>query len=581
MPMRLITALLATIACGPGFVTSILAQGPAIAVLQYGLKPVPGPDGRTVDTLEVTAVISGWQPAPGSALLELAHVTFNVPSAARNLDVLEANDELGEWILQARDEGEGDAARRRWYAPRAPQGDIRVRYRVPAHAPLAPRGAAPPTELRNDAGAVSGSGAAFLLRPPAGEFVFRVSWDLSALPSGASAASSLGYEPAKALPAGALDRAYFMAGDLRRYPEPPAASGFFSAWQGEPPFDAQRLMATAEALRERFADFFGTALEAYGIFMRPNPVNPGGGIGLHRSFVVTFDATTDVTDLMFTLSHEMFHTFQPRLDDGGGANASLAQAWFNEGLAVFYQREFLFRAGLIDSESYLRDLNMHAARYYTSLLGNLPNSEIAAGFWRDTRIRTLPYDRGFLYFATVDEALRQASAGRRSLDDLVRGLRVLQDQRQTLVPADWEEAILRELGTPGLVAFREAMQGATPLPSASAFGPCFTRVRKDLQRYELGFEPAVLTESDRIVRGLIAGSAAERAGLRNGDRILKPVPQDAIQGDQQALLTLHVGRDGVEFDVSYRPRGETVPAWQWQRVPGRAESTCRESRAAG
>ena len=98
---------------------------------------------------------------------------------------------------------------------------------------------------------------------------------------------------------------------------------------------------------------------------------------------------------------------------------------------------------------------------------------------------------------------------------------------------------------------------------------------KNLERYELGFEPAVLIEADRIVRGLIPGSAADRAGLRNGDRILKPVPQDAIQGDQQALLTLQVQRVGEEFELSYRPRGETVAAWQWQRVSGIAEANCR------
>jgi predicted metalloprotease with PDZ domain len=111
-----------------------------------------------------------------------------------------------------------------------------------------------------------------------------------------------------------------------------------------------------------------------------------------------------------------------------------------------------------------------------------------------------------------------------------------------------------------------------------AFG--LTRVSRDLQRYELGFEPAVLVEPERIVRGLVPGSAAERAGLRNGDRILKPVPQDAIQGDQEARLTLEIRRDGRDFLISYRPRGETVPAWQWERIPTVAEELCRTLRAA-
>ena len=113
-----------------------------------------------------------------------------------------------------------------------------------------------------------------------------------------------------------------------------------------------------------------------------------------------------------------------------------------------------------------------------------------------------------------------------------------------------------------------------PLPGSGAFGPCFRRTTRELRRYELGFEPAVLTENPRIVKGLIEGSEAQRAGLRNGDRILEPVPQDAIQADQQARLGLQVRRDSDDFELSYLPRGETVTAWQWERVDNIPEEEC-------
>jgi predicted metalloprotease with PDZ domain len=399
------------------------------------------------------------------------------------------------------------------------------------------------------------------------------------LPDGSSAISSLGYGPTEAMPVATLDSVYFMAGKLGRYPAivdtGGAENGFFSAWQGQPPFDAQALMGTAETLREDFINFFNSQRSGYGIMMRPNLVNPGGGIGLHNSFVITFDQATDVEGLEFTLSHEMFHTYQPRLDEGGESNSSLSQSWFNEGLAVFYQREFLFRSGRIDSAAYLEDLNRHAARYYTSAMGNTPNSEIAAGFWRDTRIRTLPYDRGFLYFATVDEAIRKASNNQRSLDDLAKALRQQQDAGQSLTSKDWENALQEELGEAAVQAFHDMLNGAAPLPSSEAFGPCFRRTSGEFRRFQLGFDPAVLVEPKRIVRDLIPGSAAEAAGLRNGDEILKPVPQDGIQGDQQALMKLQIKRGDEEFEIAYLPRGETVSAWQWERVPEINEADCR------
>lgn len=568
-------------------VVSIVGGGPGMApaeeaapALQIALKPLPGSDSHTIEAIDVTETLAGRIFETGSVLLELAYVTFNVPSAAGRIEQLEAHDEHGRVSVSARDLGEGDSARRQWFADRETGETLTVRYRVAVAAPLAPRGAAPPTELRNEHGAVSGSGAAFLLRPPAGSYRFSVTWDLSSLPDGASAVSSLGYQPNEALPVDTLDRVYFMAGNLGRYPDESLPAEFFSAWQGDPPFEAGHLMASAETLREAFIIFFDAERGGYGIMMRPNPVNPGGGIGLHRSFVITFDQETDVEDLGLTLSHEMFHTFQPQMDDGGEPNRSLEHAWFNEGLAVFYQREFLFRAGLIGAGAYLRDLNTHAARYYTNALGDTPNSEVAAGFWRDTRIRTLPYDRGFLYFATVDEAMRKSSGNRGSLDDLAKEMRTLQDRGQAPTPASWAALVKRELGDDGVSALDQMLAGSAPLPSSDAFGPCFQRISRDLQRYELGFEPAVLVETERIVRGLVQGSAAELAGLRNGDRILKPVPQDAIQGNQEARLTLQVRRDGQDSTINYRPRGETVSAWQWERIPTVPEETCRASRAA-
>jgi len=112
------------------------------------------------------------------------------------------------------------------------------------------------------------------------------------------------------------------------------------------------------------------------------------------------------------------------------------------------------------------------------------------------------------------------------------------------------------------------------LPEPGGFGPCFTRVTKPMRRYLLGFEPAVLVEPQRIVRGLVTGSAAERAGVRNGDAITKPVPQDMIQGQQDATLTLELLRDGQPLTVTYLPRAETVAAYQWIRTGSLPDSAC-------
>ncbi len=111
------------------------------------------------------------------------------------------------------------------------------------------------------------------------------------------------------------------------------------------------------------------------------------------------------------------------------------------------------------------------------------------------------------------------------------------------------------------------LNGAVVVPPSDAFGPCFTRTVAELRRFDLGFDPAVLVSQDRIVRGLKQGSEAERAGLRNGDRIMNRFPQDAMQADQSATLTLRIERGGREREITYLPRGVAVPAYQWAARP--------------
>ena len=62
--------------------------------------------------------------------------------------------------------------------------------------------------------------------------------------------------------------------------------------------------------------------------------------------------------------------------------------------------------------------------------------------------------------------------------------------------------------------------------------------------------------------------------MRNGDEITRPVGQDQLQGEQDGILTLQLQRDGSPLTISYKPRGQTVPAWQWQRKAGTAGQSC-------
>ncbi len=297
-----------------------------------------------------------------------------------------------------------------------------------------------------------------------------------------------------------------------------------------------------------------------------NTRNPGSGIGLTDSFAYTFNHTSKPDDLRSLLPHEMLHSWVNSLDGSMDSAGGLDRSWFGEGLAVHYQRTLPFRAGMISAEDFLKDINETTGRYYTNIKIATPNAAIPEGFWRDTRVRVLPYDRGSLYFEAVGAQIRAKSGGRRSLDDIVRAMLKTRRGGGTMDEALYRSLLKTELGTKGIVDLDAMLGGATVLPPSDAYGPMFRRVTKPLRRYDLGFDMASLQAKPKIVRGLVAGSNAAAAGLRDGDEIMNGFPQDALQGDQQAYVTLDVRRGGQAFQLRYQPRGETVQAYQWVPV---------------
>ncbi|GAB5348413.1 peptidase M61 [Alteriqipengyuania sp. 357] len=495
----------------------------------------------------------------------LATQANNVVTSAPDVSDLEFARDGHTFSAEVRDEQEDDAnSARYWSVPSGP-GALTVSYAFtidPAREELA----LPQYELRSGRNGVSGAALAFLVLP-ADDLARSVTidWHLDGLPDGAQAVSSLGPGDARStrpLRSSELGSTYIMVGQPGVFDD----DAFFAAWLGDFGFEGRDLMEWAAQLHHYYGAFFDQVPDNFGVFGRTNTLNPGSGIGLTDSFAFTFDDEIARDELKGLLAHEMLHAWVNSLDGMMDAPGGLYSSWFGEGLAVHYQRLLPWRAGLIDDAAFLADLNSTAGRYYTNALIDTPNDEIPGGFWRDTRIRVLPYDRGSLYFAKVDADIRAMSGGARSLDDLVRAML---SERRAGKPMDlalWKRLLRAELGEAGVRQFEAMLDGAVSIPPPDAFGPKFVRVQKPMRRFDLGFDPAVLVSPDRVVRGLKPGSNAARAGLRNGDRITNRFPQDSMQADQQATLTLDILRNGESSQITYLPRGEEVLAYQWESI---------------
>jgi len=544
-------------------------------LMKITLKPGPVNGVGLIAHVDVSIVLPSADAPAGEALLMMPAVYINIETAAKTMTDFEARDAAGILPMETKDDPPGGPVYfRRWIPTRPVKGDLFVRYRAPID-PRPQTRSEVPIVLRSEDGGFHGGGTFFVLSPAAAaRYGLQIHWDLDALGPQARGISSLGDNDIEVAEAGAADQltsVFFMAGPMSRYPANPAPGGFSAAWLTRPPFDPLPLMAWAEKLYNSYRSFFKTEGEKpYRVFLRTNRVNAGGGIGLVNSFVATFDDKTKAEDLKLLLAHEMFHTFAPSLEKESEHGMGSTQ-WFTEGLAIYYQRLLPLRAGLIEPAVFLADLNLTAGRYYTNLLNGTPNDQIAPRFWEDTRIRVLPYDRGSMYLAVVDSKIRKASGGKRSLDDLLLTLLDRQKKGLAVGPETWVELVTGDLGPAAKEEYEAMLAGAVMVPASDAFGPEYERTVVPLRRFELGFDAKVMLEHPSVIHGLVSGSEAERAGLRDGDEILLvSAGLDSVQEDQKRLLTLKVRREGKDVSITYLPRGETVDAYQWVRAAGQA-----------
>ncbi len=549
------------------------AQGSPPPSLDVTLKPHA--DGQAVDYVDVRLAVQAPDAKPGEAFLRLPMVFASVETARYQATDITVIDKAGPVPLIQKDDPVDPSNFmyfRRWEVSRPTIGDVTVTYRAPARAYRPKLGSGPPFDLRPEAGGLNGAGVSFMALPDKSTpYSIHLQWDLADMPAGSRGAWSLGEGEVRTVgPVDVLAHSYYMAGPMRSYPSP--SSGPFAIyWLGEPPFDAQAVAVWTQKAHTAIAGFFGEPEKPYRVFFRKNPYPGAGGAGLITSFMSGFSDTPAPTadSMRGHLAHEIVHNWTGSLSGPNGI-----VSWYGEGMAEYYDPVLTWRAGLITTDEFLTDVNKRAQSYYGNAMNLAPASEIAAKFWSDTRVRKLPYDRGSFYLTAVDAEIRAKSGGKRKLDDLTFAMLDRQKRGLSYDTAAWLELVTAELGPQAKLDFEAMMAGKLIVPPSGAFGPCFEREAVPYRIFELGFDSASLTANPRQVKGLVPGSAAERAGVRNGDEITTAVVLDAIQGEADAELTIHLKRASQPLQITYLPRGKSVEGYRWARVASVPDTAC-------
>ncbi|HKP55232.1 MAG TPA: hypothetical protein VJV78_00850 [Polyangiales bacterium] len=554
--------------CEPAGTGTAQGSGPRLDVVL-----APHRSGETVDYVDVSLTIEAPNARASAPLLRLPMVFAGVESARYQSADLRVEDAMGTLPLSQVDDAVDPTNfqyYRRWRADRATKGDLTVRYRAPTRAFIPVLGSGPPFDLRSEGGGLAGAGVSFLALPDTSS-VYRIGlrWDLAGMPANARGVFSRGEgDVAVTGPVDLLAYAFYLAGPVSSYPD--CAKGPFQAfWLSQPPFDVQSVAQWTERAYREISTFFRDPDKQYRVFFRHNEAGAIGGAALSGSFMVGYgDAPAPVPErLRAMFAHEIVHNWPTPLHD-------TASEWFGEGMAEHYSAAITLRAGLITPDEFLAGLNAQALSYYANPLRQLPATEIADRFWSDTRVRKIPYDRGALYLASVDAAVRARSSGARKLDDLTFAMLDRLQGGQSYDSAAWVQLVNRELGADGRTQYEAMVAGELLAPPSDAFGPCFRNEATTYPQFELGFDPAVLAKVPRTVTTVVAGSTAEQAGLRTGDEITSPIVLDDVLTNPTAQLTLKVRRGTEAKEISYLPRGAAVSGYRWTRVAGVPDGDC-------
>ncbi|NUO49347.1 MAG: hypothetical protein HOV80_10870 [Polyangiaceae bacterium] len=359
--------------------------------------------------------------------------------------------------------------------------------------------------------------------------------------------------------------AVFVAGDFRLHEATVRGKKVSVALRGKWTFsDAEFVDLIGKVVETERAFFNDDDFDRFLVTLLPtgNGCCSYGGTGLTNSFATFVSSNLPIERRMkHLLSHELFHTWNGRRI--GRQDPEELVYWFSEGFTDYYAELLSFRSGLISLQEYVDSINSTLRQYHLSPAKNAPNEAIAKSFWSDRAIERLPYQRGHLLALMWNDRIRAQGKGT-SIDNVMRDLFAAARDHGTVVSAASVDALTKPYLADGIAAdiIKYVEKGETVPSSASTLGPCVRLASAKIGAFELGFDEKASDEAGKIA-GVVKGSAAERAGVRDGMKLRRS--KWASDPTKPVLLIVVDGER--EKTIEYLPQGKAISVPQYRLDP--------------
>jgi hypothetical protein len=182
--------------------------------------------------------------------------------------------------------------------------------------------------------------------------------------------------------------------------------------------------------------------------------------------------------------------------------------------------------------------------------------------------------RGALYAAALDARLRARREPVRLREIVLAMFAHAEDERIDPLPRSMFEDALRDtLGEPEVNRFRREVLGDARIETPrGAYGPCLVRRAVVHRPFALGFDMPLTHDGEFVLTGVIDGSPAHRAGLRDGTRVRDVM---FVPGDPNSPITLTWMAD-LPRTVRYPAFDREARGFGWFRVRDVPEERCIE-----
>jgi predicted metalloprotease with PDZ domain len=273
-------------------------------------------------------------------------------------------------------------------------------------------------------------------------------------------------------------------------------------------------------------------------------------------------------DTLKLISHEHFHFWNSNLWHVAGDKKEGYYKWMSEGFTEYYAGLTLFRENLITEKEFVAWLNRALLQYQINPHAQTATAEILAEkYWESQDYNNLPYAKGALIGFLTDLQIRQKTAGKRQIDDLMQLL-----MNRTDLKKGYDDKLLLAgfdavSQTDNRAFYNDFMLGARPLPVVEVLknsGIIASEQPKDV--FEVGFT----TENGKLERGArvkqVTSQSAIDAGLKAGDE-LRGFSVAYGKPQEQATFTIQRGEQNLQIKYFPKKTIDVVQIDENARIP--------------